>query len=135
MTGHCLRGRNRAFGCAAARPQPGVHSWPFHQCTWRAVHRSCLPPHIPVVSKCDIGKNRIFVIVSIALGLESMEVPGATPKKPFSGLMAYNRPSLPNFIQAISSPTHSTFHPGSWYQHGKIGFPACAGKKPPQHTF
>ena len=40
-------------------------------------------------------------------------VPGATPKKPASGLTAYSRPSLPNFIQAMSSPIVSTFQPGS----------------------
>ena len=34
--------------------------------------------------------------------------PGATPKKPASGLMALNCPFLSNFIQAMSSPTHVT---------------------------
>ena len=48
----------------------------------------------------------------MALPLESNEVPGATPKKPASGLIAYSLPSSPKFIQAISSPTVSTFHPG-----------------------
>ena len=47
-----------------------------------------------------------------ALGLVFSPVPGATPKNPASGLMAYRRPSSPNFIQAMSSPTVSTFHPG-----------------------
>ncbi len=32
-------------------------------------------------------------------------VPGATPKKPFSGLIAYRLPSSPVRIQAMSSPT------------------------------
>ena len=50
--------------------------------------------------------------VFIALGLLWSEVPGATPKNPASGLMAYNRPSSPNFIQAMSSPMHSAFQPG-----------------------
>jgi hypothetical protein len=40
-----------------------------------------------------------------------MPVPGATPKKPASGLIAYSLPSGPNRIQAMSSPTVSTFHP------------------------
>ena len=40
-------------------------------------------------------------------------MPGATPKKPASGLMAYRRPSAPNFIHAMSSPIVWTFHPGS----------------------
>jgi hypothetical protein len=40
-------------------------------------------------------------------------VPGATPKKPFSGLMALSCPLPSNFIHAMSSPTHSTLYPGS----------------------
>ena len=40
-------------------------------------------------------------------------MPGATPKKPASGLIAYSRPSAPNFIQAMSSPIVSTFQPSS----------------------
>ena len=51
-------------------------------------------------------------MVFIALGLESQLVPGATPKKPNSGLTAYSRPSLPNRIQAMSSPTVSARQPG-----------------------
>ena len=47
-----------------------------------------------------------------ALGLVSSPVPGATPKNPASGLMAWRRPSSPHFIQAMSSPTVSTFQPG-----------------------
>ena len=50
--------------------------------------------------------------VSMALGLVCVLVPGATPKKPASGLMAQRRPSSPNFIQQMSSPTVSTFQPG-----------------------
>ena len=51
--------------------------------------------------------------MSIAFGFVFMLVPGATPKKPYSGLIAQSRPSGPNFIQAMSSPTVQTFHPGS----------------------
>src|SRR6188508_1624304 len=50
--------------------------------------------------------------VSIALALVSYPVPGATPKKPASGLMAKRRPSSPNFIQQMSSPMVSAFQPG-----------------------
>ncbi len=53
-----------------------------------------------------------LVAVSMAFLFDFMLVPGATPKNPCSGLMAYSRPSEPNFIQAMSSPTVSTFHPG-----------------------
>ena len=52
------------------------------------------------------------VNVSTALALVSAPVPGATPKKPASGLMAYSRPSSPKRIQAMSSPTVSTVQPG-----------------------
>ena len=48
---------------------------------------------------------------SIALGLVVMLVPGATPKKPASGLIAHRRPSSPKLSQAMSSPMHSTFQP------------------------
>ena len=50
--------------------------------------------------------------VSIALGLVWSLVPGATPKNPASGLIAWSRPSSPNFIQQMSSPTVSAVHPG-----------------------
>ena len=49
----------------------------------------------------------------MALALVSVLVPGATPKNPASGLMAYSEPSAPNFIQAMSSPMVSTVQPGS----------------------
>jgi hypothetical protein len=52
-------------------------------------------------------------IASMAFGLVCSPVPGATPKNPFSGLIAYSRPSSPNFIQAMSSPTVSTVQPSS----------------------
>ena len=50
--------------------------------------------------------------VSMAVRLVSGPVPGATPKKPASGLMARNRPSRPMRSHAISSPMVSTVHPG-----------------------
>ena len=51
-------------------------------------------------------------MVRMAFGLVAAPVPGATPKNPFSGLMAYRRPSGPGRIQAMSSPRVSTFQPG-----------------------
>jgi len=87
--------------------------------------------------------NTVFLtMVAMAYGLVFSEVPGATPKKPFSGLMALSFPAgrhtsdagesknhrrrgfdvrgtasscspwPSNFIHAMSSPTHSTFQPG-----------------------
>ena len=49
--------------------------------------------------------------VAMALGLVLAEVPGATPKKPASGLMARSRPFASGRIQAMSSPTVQTFQP------------------------
>src|SRR5208337_4336073 len=49
--------------------------------------------------------------VAIALGFVFSEVPGATPKKPASGLMARRLPFRSGRIQAISSPTVLIFHP------------------------
>ncbi len=52
------------------------------------------------------------VKVSTAVGLVSTPVPGATPKKPASGLMARRRPSGPGRIHTMSSPSVSTVQPG-----------------------
>ena len=58
-------------------------------------------------------------------------VPGATPKKPASGLTAYSRPSEPNFIQAMSSPIVSTFQPGSvGIIIARLVLPQALGKAP-----
>src|SRR5665647_567624 len=73
---------------------------------------------------------------NMAFGLVSMEVPGATPKNPASGLMAYNRPSLPNFIQAMSSPTVSTFHPGiDGINMARLVLPQALGKAAAMYFF
>src|SRR5512140_2293958 len=73
-----------------------------------------MPSHhtSPSGVRAQLVKMEFLVAVSMAFGFDFMLVPGATPKKPYSGLIAYSRPSAPNFIQAISSPTVSTFHPG-----------------------
>ena len=55
----------------------------------------------------------LLVRVCIAFGFERSLVPGATPKKPNSGLIACRRPSGPNFIHAMSSPMVSTVQPGT----------------------
>jgi hypothetical protein len=51
---------------------------------------------------------------AMALGLVFAEVPGATPKKPASGLIARKRPSASGRIQAMSSPTVQIFQPCFW---------------------
>ena len=80
---------NRAFGCAALRPQSGVHGLPV-QSVSLAGGSSVMPSHqtSPSSVRATLVKMVFFLIVSIALGLELYDVPGATPKKPFSGLIA-----------------------------------------------
>jgi hypothetical protein len=46
-----------------------------------------------------------------AFGFVLLSVPGATPKNPASGLIAYRRPSAPGRIQQMSSPIVQTFQP------------------------
>lgn len=68
-------------------------------------------------------------MVFIAIGLLDLDVPGATPKKPFSGLIARSCPEESNFIHAISSPTHSTVYPGSvGVNMAKFVLPQADGK-------
>ena len=70
-------------------------------------------------------------IVAIAFGLVSSLVPGATPKKPASGLIAYRRPSSPNFIHAMSSPIVSTFQPSiAGISIARLVLPQALGNAP-----
>ena len=70
-------------------------------------------------------------IVRIAFGLVFSPVPGATPKKPASGLIAYRRPSSPNFIHAMSSPIVSTLQPSSvGISIARLVLPHALGKAP-----
>ena len=70
-------------------------------------------------------------MAAMAFGLVFSPVPGATPKKPASGLMAYSRPSSPNFIHAMSSPTVSTFQSGSvGMSIARLVLPHADGKAP-----
>jgi hypothetical protein len=70
-------------------------------------------------------------MVSMALRLVWSLVPGATPKKPYSGLMARSVPSAPIFIQQMSSPTVSTFQPGSvGISMARLVLPHADGKAP-----
>ena len=76
-----------------------------------------------------------FLVASRALGLVFMLVPGATPKKPFSGFTAHSRPSGPGRSQAMSSPTHQHFQPFSRQASGgmsiaRLVLPQAEGKAP-----
>src|SRR5438132_7867578 len=103
----------RALGWAAGVSDAGVQSLPFQSVRW-AGFSSVMPSHhtSPSSVRAVLVKMQLPSRVSMALGLVFMLVPGATPKNPASGLIAHSRPSVPIFIQQMSSPTVSTFHPG-----------------------
>src|SRR5215207_3517392 len=114
IDGHCEAGAvKRALGWAAGVSTSGFHGLPF-QSVARAGASSVMPSHqtSPSSVSAVLVKMQLPHRVSIALALVSQPVPGATPKKPASGLMAYSRPSSPNFIQQMSSPTVSAVQPG-----------------------
>ena len=104
---------NREFGCAAGSGESGVQSRPF-QSVRCAGGSEVRPSHhtSPSSVSATLVKMELAVKVATALALVLAPVPGATPKNPASGLIAYSRPSAPNRIQAISSPIVSTFQPG-----------------------
>jgi hypothetical protein len=104
----------RAFGWAAGASAPGVQSLPF-QSIRCAGGSSVSPSHhtSPSSVSAQFVKIEFARAVATAFGFVFSFVPGATPKNPASGFTACRRPSRPNFIQAMSSPTVSTFQPGS----------------------
>ena len=113
MIGHWSAGVvKRALGCAAGSPQPGVQSRPF-QSVRCAGGSSVRPSHhtSPSSVSATLVKIEFPHMAATALALVFMPVPGATPKNPASGLMAYSLPSGPNRIQAMSSPMVSTCQP------------------------
>ena len=78
----------------------------------------------------QLVKIELRSIVRIAFGLVCSPVPGATPKNPASGLIAYSRPS-PNFIHAMSSPIVSTFQPSRvGISIARLVLPHALGKAP-----
>src|SRR6202166_1598081 len=119
MVGHCEAGAvNRAFGCAAFAPVflaiSGVHFLPC-QSRHSAGGSSVMPSHHtpPSGVSATLVKMEFFASVAMALGLVVSDVPGATPKKPASGLIARKRPVASGLIQAMSSPTVHTFQPSN----------------------
>lgn len=66
----------------------------------------------PSSVSATLVKMQLASSVASALGLVAGPVPGATPKKPFSGLMARSSPSALQRIHAMSSPIVSTVQPG-----------------------
>src|SRR6266446_9291223 len=117
IVGHCAAGAvNRAFGWAALAPVSlaiaGVHFLPC-QSRHSPGGSSVMPSHqTPPSGVSATFVNIEFVArVAIAFGFVFTEVPGATPKKPASGLIACKRPFASGLIQAMSSPTVKTFQP------------------------
>src|SRR5215472_6496700 len=101
IDGHCAAGVvKREFACAARRPEDGVHGL-RSQSTNSAGFSSVIPSHQMSPSRviAQFVKMELLRAVSMALRFDFMLVPGATPKNPYSGLIAYKRPSSPNFIQ------------------------------------
>src|SRR6516165_8531796 len=92
IAGHCDAGAvKRAFGWAAGVPDSGVHSLPLQSMRW-AGFVFVMPSHqtSPSSVKAVLVKMQLPHSVFIAFGLVSSPVPGATPKNPASGLMAYS---------------------------------------------
>ena len=110
------RARRRASSprrCQSIRCAGGSSVMPSHQTS-----PSSVSAQLVKIELCVDRQHRVGV------GLRRW-CPGATPKKPASGLIAYSRPSAPNFIQAMSSPIVSTFQPGKGRdQHRQVGLAA-----------
>src|SRR5690242_7234495 len=119
MVGHCDAGAvKRPLGCAALAPVSfaicGVHLRPCQSSHW-AGGSLVMPSHHTPPSGVSATLVKIVFLASaaIALGFVSADVPGATPKKPASGLIARRRPLASGLIQAMSSPTVQTFQPSN----------------------
>src|SRR5271170_1100347 len=117
MHGHCEAGAvKRPFGWAAFAPvflaMAGVQRLPC-QSRHSAGGSSVMPSHQtpPSGVKATLVKMVLLASVAMALGLVLALVPGATPKKPASGLIARSWPLASGLIQAMSSPTVQTFQP------------------------
>src|SRR5258706_2036877 len=119
MVGHCEAGAvKREFGCAAFAPVclaiSAVQRLPC-QSMHSAGGSSVMPSHHtpPSGVSATLVKIVLRASVSIAFGFVWREVPGATPKKPASGLIARRRPLASGLIHAMSSPTVQTFQPSN----------------------
>ena len=141
MMGQFLAGAvKRLFGWLVRTGLPsaslvsGVQFLPFQ--SMRCLGASLLiPSHqtSPSSVRATLVKMVLVRMESIAIGLLSYEVPGATPKKPASGLIARSQPSGPGLIQAMSSPMQETSQPSSFKTFGgiimaKLVLPQALGK-------
>src|SRR5664280_927619 len=90
ITGHCDAGVvKREFGCAALRPDAGVHSRPSQSIAFAGAGTP-MPSHqtSPSGVSATLVKMVFLAAAIIALGFDFIEVLGATPKKPLSGFIA-----------------------------------------------
>ncbi len=90
ITGHWLAGAvKRAFGCAAGLSDFGVQSLPCQSVSCGG-GSSVISSHqtSPSGVRATLVKIEFSLSESIALAFDFMLVPGATPKKPASGLIA-----------------------------------------------
>src|SRR3984957_9109982 len=136
IVGHCRAGAvNRPFGWAAGIPvslaNAGVHLFPRQSIT-SAGGASVIPSHHTPPSGVSATLVKIVFLASVAmaLGFVFALVPGATPKKPASGLIARSLPFASGLIQAISSPTVQTFQPSKpsgGISMAKLVFPQAEG--------
>src|SRR6478736_8149123 len=108
MVGHCDAGAvKRELGCAAFAPVcfaiSGVQRLPC-QSRHSAGGSSVMPSHQtpPSGVSATLVKIEFFASVAMAFGFVLLEVPGATPKNPASGLIACRRPLASGLIQAMS---------------------------------
>ena len=104
----------RLFGCAPRVPSLPSHTSPFQLRRWPFGGCLVMPSHQTVMSSSlsTTFVKMVFLLVDAsAFGLDFWLVPGATPKKPFSGFTAQRRPSGPTRSQAMSSPTVQHFQP------------------------
>jgi hypothetical protein len=105
--------QKRLLGWAAGSSLSGLQSRPF-QSVRCAGGSSVIPSHQMSPSSVRptlVNTELPAATVRMAMGLVCHPVPGATPNNPNSGLIAYSRPSSPNRIQAMSSPTVSAVQP------------------------
>src|SRR5216684_8172029 len=132
ILGDCAAGTvYRAFGCAAV-PFDESHFSPF-QLISPAGGSMPIPSHHGSRSAviATFVKSVFFVKALNTFGFVFIPVPGATPKKPASGLIACKYPSSPIFIHAMSSPTVHTRYP--WLSSAdtiiaRFVFPHALGK-------
>ena len=113
--GHCLADTvKRELGCAPFSPEALSQALPRQSVT-PSPGSSPMPSHqgVPSARSATLVKIASCPSERIALGFVFMLVPGATPNIPASGLMAQSCPSSPTCIQQMSSPSVSTFQPGS----------------------